>query len=499
MSDTSRIDIVTIDLAKPLQREKYGTLLATGDENANRFGANIVRNGEAVDLTGYTVSGSFVRPDGTTVTLDGTAEGNMACVDLDAFCYVSDGAFTLAVKIIKEGYAHTVRMVDGYIRRTDTGNYVATDEMIVSLDRMKGLAESMAETCKEAEDLIADLNETSVELDKAVEDANHVVEKLPYIGENGNWYRWNEEAGAFVDSGSPSRGEQGIQGETGPTGPQGERGIQGETGPQGPQGIQGVQGETGPQGEQGPAGKDGTGVTILGSYGSVDALKAAHPTGNPGEAYMIDGELYVWSATENTWISVGTIKGPQGEPGADGTSVTVANVSTSTEDGGSNVVTFSDGKTVTIKNGSKGSTGDDGTSVTVASVSESAMDGGSNVVTFSDGKTVTIKNGSKGGTGDRGETGPAGKDAVTSAVSLTILSTAWTGSEAPFTATVACSGVTASNHIIVGAGGALTAEQQAAMAAAMIVCTAQGADNITLSAFGTVPTIDLPVNVMIVG
>lgn len=40
--------------------------------------------------------------------------------------------------------------------------------------------------------------------------------------------------------------------------------------------------------------------------------------------------------------------------------------------------------------------GVDGTSVTVKSVSESTADGGSNVVTFSDGKTVTVKNGSKG-------------------------------------------------------------------------------------------------------
>ena len=44
-----------------------------------------------------------------------------------------------------------------------------------------------------------------------------------------------------------------------------------------------------------------------------------------------------------------------------GTSVTVQSVSESTEDGGSNIVTFSDGKTVTIKNGNKGSDGADGT------------------------------------------------------------------------------------------------------------------------------------------
>ena len=45
----------------------------------------------------------------------------------------------------------------------------------------------------------------------------------------------------------------------------------------------------------------------------------------------------------------------------------------------------------------------DGTSVTVSSVSESTEDGGSNVVTFSDGKTLTIKNGKKGAKGDKGD------------------------------------------------------------------------------------------------
>ena len=53
-------------------------------------------------------------------------------------------------------------------------------------------------------------------------------------------------------------------------------------------------------------------------------------------------------------------KGSDGAKGADGTSVTVTNVSTSTADGGSNVVTFSDGKTLTVKNGSKGSNGTNG-------------------------------------------------------------------------------------------------------------------------------------------
>lgn len=56
------------------------------------------------------------------------------------------------------------------------------------------------------------------------------------------------------------------------------------------------------------------------------------------------------------------------------------------------------------KDGKDGSNGKDGTSVTVKSVSESTVDGGSNVVTFSDGKTLTVKNGKTGAKGDKGDT-----------------------------------------------------------------------------------------------
>ena len=63
--------------------------------------------------------------------------------------------------------------------------------------------------------------------------------------------------------------------------------------------------------------------------------------------------------------------------------------------------------------GASGSNGKDGTSVTVKSVSESTADGGSNVVTFSDGKTLTVKNGSKGSKGVDGYTPKKGVDYYT--------------------------------------------------------------------------------------
>ena len=68
-----------------------------------------------------------------------------------------------------------------------------------------------------------------------------------------------------------------------------------------------------------PKGTDGTSVNILGSYDSYEELKQAHPTGNIGDAYIVQGDMYVWNVEEQDWVDVGDIQGPAGSPGKDGT------------------------------------------------------------------------------------------------------------------------------------------------------------------------------------
>lgn len=101
--------------------------------------------------------------------------------------------------------------------------------------------------------------------------------------------------------------------------------------------------------------------------------------------------------------------GGSGSGGKDGTGIASITYKGEDEDGG-NVYTvlLTDGTSYDIT-APKGAAGTDGASVTITSVSESTEDGGDNVITFSDGKSVTVKNGSKGSTGAKGDTGATPK------------------------------------------------------------------------------------------
>lgn len=144
---------------------------------------------------------------------------------------------------------------------------------------------------------VSEIEQALKEMYAVLGQAQKVASHPPVIGSNGNWELYDKATGKYVDSGKPSRGEQGpqgnpgpqgIQGEQGATGPAGPRGEQGEQGPQGEQGLpgkdgaqgpQGAQGETGPMGPPGPEGKQGP----QGVPGPRGEQGIPGPKGDPGE------------------------------------------------------------------------------------------------------------------------------------------------------------------------------------------------------------------------
>ena len=121
-------------------------------------------------------------------------------------------------------------------------------------------------------------------------------------------------AGPKGDTGDKGEtGESGSKGDPGETGATGEKG---EQGPKGDTGDTGATGDTGPAGAKGDTGATGIGTTIKGSYNTYQELVNAHPTGNDGDSYLVNGSLYVW--LNNAWENVGNIKGEKGGTGDTG-------------------------------------------------------------------------------------------------------------------------------------------------------------------------------------
>lgn len=83
----------------------------------------------------------------------------------------------------------------------------------------------------------------------------------------------------------------------------------------------GIKGEKGETGAPGTDGKDGTGVNIVGSLTNESELPSS---GETGDAYLINGNLFVWNGAG--WEDAGNIKGPKGDKGDPGPAGSDANV-----------------------------------------------------------------------------------------------------------------------------------------------------------------------------
>lgn len=196
-----------------------------------------------------------------------------------------------------------------------------------------------------------------------------------------------------------TNGEQGIQGPKGDKGEPGEQGIQGPKGDKGDKGEPGEQGIQGPKGDKGDKGDTGNNGTN-GADGK--GIKSIARTSGNGTAGTTD--TYTITYTDNTTSTFSVVNGKNGTNGTNGKDgVDGENGKTPYIQNGywyiDGVNTNVKAQGVDGKDGTNGKDGENGTSVSVSKVTESTASGGSNTVTFSDGKTLTVKNGINGTNG----------------------------------------------------------------------------------------------------
>ena len=286
---------------------------------------------------------------------------------------------------------------------------------------------------------------------------------------------------------------------------------------------------------QGPAGENGDSYTVKGLYATLAALQAAHPTGSAGDAWFVgtaeDNVVYQWDVDQAKWVNVGALKGPQGTAAGFGAPTATVDDNTGTPtvevtaSGPDTEKVFS----FTFKNlkGAKGDTGNTGAQGPTGPAGATGA-AGADGADGADGKSAyqSAKDGGYTGTEAQFNTDLAavsGKQAritasgilkgdgaggVSAAVKGTDYAAPSVGVSATLTAagwdadaktqTVSVSGVTADANGSLRIAQSATDEQFTAWGAAQPRVTAQADGSITVKLVGTVPEIDIPVEVLIV-
>ena len=169
----------------------------------------------------------------------------------------------------------------------------------------------------------------------------------------------------------------------------------------------------GEKGDKGDKGDDGTSVKILGTKHSYNELPLSNNAN--GDGYIIGENLYVWNGS--TWVDVGQIKGPQGDPGTNAyISAVTASVSNTTGTPSVDVTTAGTPSNISFNlafNGLKGSSGNDGIGIKSFVRTNGNGAAGSTdtyTITFTNGETsaITVYNGSDGKNGASGAAGTNG-------------------------------------------------------------------------------------------
>lgn len=238
------------------------------------------------------------------------------------------------------------------------------------------------------------------------------------------------------------KGADGKDGATGAAGKDGKTGANGKSAyeiavEQGYTGteaewIGSLKGKQGEKGETGKDGADGKSFTIQAQFATEADLKAAHPTGNAGDAYYVGEntsssrpDVYIWLAESNEWYNQGPISGVKGDDGASGKSAYelaeengysgsesewLASLKGAKGDKGDKGIAGAKGdKGDTGATGKKGDKGEKGDAATIKVGKVVSGEAGTEAVVANSGTTsdavfdFTIPRGDKGDKGDTGE------------------------------------------------------------------------------------------------
>ena len=326
-----------------------------GEAGARTFEISLLTDqGPSPSLTGTTVYAYVLKNDGTVAVIDCQASSNDVTFTLPLQACTCPGVNKMAIQAVTGTTDLRWDNLLLYVEPCELENAVAsTDELgpianiITDPDYLQTIVNTYENATDALEDLMGDF--------KPVGDwnANTAYKTLNIVSHEGYSYAANlnstgvEPPNATYWTLIGSKGDQGTQG---PPGSQGEPGTPGQaatiqigqvttgepgtsasventgtenaavlkfTIPRGETGAQGIQGPPGPQGNP------GTGLDILGTYDTLEALKAAVTQPKQGQMYNVGTSdpytVYMWDTTNGgEWLSQGQLQGAKGDTGDTG-------------------------------------------------------------------------------------------------------------------------------------------------------------------------------------
>lgn len=164
---TRKVDVDAEILMTPIR-----TLYASGDKNAHTFELSLYRNKEPLKIDGAGVIGYFLRADGYTIPVNGTASGNVAKVTLAESCYTVVGQFNLIIKITVGSERKAVFWGNGYVTRSQTDSVIDPGKTIPSLDELLAQIAAVEAATKAANTAASAANTAASNADKKASIAN---------------------------------------------------------------------------------------------------------------------------------------------------------------------------------------------------------------------------------------------------------------------------------------------------------------------------------------
>lgn len=203
------------ELTAPLTVTPLRHALSSGDERGDRFEVTVTRGGQPVALDGASVQAYFLRAsDGGTVALTGSAEGNVAVLELPEACYAVPGRFTLTVKVSVGDTRHAVYVAEGAVLRASTEEIIDPGhsvpdlgELLARIAQLEAVtaegqqaaaaagtaATSATAAAKSAHDAAASANTAKENADKATSSANTAASGATNAAQSANTARTNAD------------------------------------------------------------------------------------------------------------------------------------------------------------------------------------------------------------------------------------------------------------------------------------------------------------------